>query len=207
MFDKKEDKMHDDMDMLREICSIASAHGSRALSEMLGKRVNLVMPSMEAIQTGKVSKAATLDRIVVSVQAKMLSGITGSIVLLYDEASAFELIKMCCPQEEGHGGMMTELGFSALKEIGNVVMGSFAGALGVILRQPVVPSIPTLLSGPAKDIIDVVSTSHGKKGMVILVETCFEVEEKKVKGSLCFVIPETALKEIQAACKRMLKEL
>jgi len=207
MFRKKKDKMRDDMDMLREICSIASAHGSRALSEMLGKRINVVMPNMEAMQSGQLPSTIFLDKVVVSVQAKILNGIPGSIIMFYEESSAFELIRMCCPAEECHSGMLTEMGFSALKEIGNVVMGSFAGALSIILKKPVVPSIPTLLNGPARDILENAASAQGVKGYVILVETCFEEEEKKVKGSLCFIIPEGALREIQNACKRMLKEL
>ena len=155
MFGKKrEEKMRDDMDILREISSIASAHGSRALSEMLGKRINLIMPSLKTIQSGTIKGSDLMDKVVISVQAKILTGITGNIILLYEESCAFELVKMCCPSEGQHSGMLTELGFSALKEVGNVVMGSFAGALGVILQKPIVPSIPTLLNGPAKEIIE-----------------------------------------------------
>jgi chemotaxis protein CheC len=207
MFGKKEDKMRDEMDMLREICSIASAHGSRALSEMLGKRINLVMPNMETMPTGKLAGNTIMNKVVVSVQEKMLNGIKGSILMLYEEGSAFELVRMCCPNEDSPANLLTELGFSALKEIGNVVMGSFAGAISIILKEPVVPSIPTLLNGPAKDIVEAAAATHGAKGLVIFVETCFSEEEKKVQGSLCFIIPEESFKKIQAACKRMLKEL
>lgn len=208
MFDKSKDKgMDDDMDMLREISSIASAHGSRALSEMLGKRINLVMPNLKTVQYGKIKETGVLDKIVISVQARILNGISGNVILLYDEASAFELVHMCCPSDSTQSSTLTEMGFSALKEVGNVIMGSFAGALSIILKKPVVPSIPTLVNGPAKEIIETTAAGYGTKSLIILVETCFEEEEKKVKGSLCFVIPEEAFKEIQSACKRMLKEL
>lgn len=195
------------MDMLREISSIAAAHGSRALSEMLGKRINLTMPNLAAMEIGKARSGDDMNKIVVSVQAKILSGTAGSIIMVYDEASSFELVKMCCPADEHAQGFLTEMGFSALKEIGNVVTGAFAGALSVILREPVIPSIPTLTNGPLQDILHMHAALHGPKEVVIMVEACFEEAEKRVKGSLYFVIPDKTLKEIQAACKKILKEI
>ena len=199
--------MRDDMDMLREISSIAAAHGSRALSEMLGKRINLTMPNLAALEMEKQKKNDDLNKVVVSVQAKNLSGTQGSIIMVYDESSAFELVKMCCPADGGAQGLLTEMGFSALKEIGNVVTGAFAGALSVILREPVIPSIPTLSNGPLQDILRLHAALHAPRETVIMVEACFEEAEKRVKGSLYFIIPEKTLKAIQIACKKMLKEL
>jgi chemotaxis protein CheC len=199
--------MRDDMDMLREITSIAAAHGSRALSEMLGKRINLTMPNLAALEIKNIQAADGMNKVVVSVQAKILSGATGSIIMVYDEASAFELVKMCCPDDGHNRGLLTELGFSALKEIGNVVMGAFAGALSIIIREPVIPSIPSLSNGPLQDVLHLHATLYGPKEVVIMVEACFEEAEKRVKGSLYFVVPEKTLKTIQQACKKLLKEI
>jgi len=199
--------MRDDMDMLREISSIAAAHGSRALSEMLGKRINLTMPNLATLNLEKVERGDSVNKVVVSVQAKILSGTPGSIIMVYDENSAFELVKMCCPADGHTQGFLTEMGFSALKEIGNVVTGAFAGALSVILREPVIPSIPTLINGPLQDILHMHAALYGPREAVIMVEACFEEAEKKVKGSLYFVVPEKTLKAIQAACKKILKEI
>jgi len=44
---KRERLMKDEMDILREISSIAAGHGSIALSEMMGKKLNLELPSLE----------------------------------------------------------------------------------------------------------------------------------------------------------------
>jgi len=197
--------MKDEMDMLREISSIASAHGSRALSEMLGKRIDLTMPNMETLDAHKIKENKDGD-VVVSVQAKILSGIVGSILLVYDEASAFELVTMCCPTEGQNQGLLTEMGFSALKEVGNVIMGAFAGALSIIMREPVIPSIPTLSNGPLADVITYQAAMYAPKEVVMMVEACFEEAEHKVHGSLYFIIPATTRHAIQEACKKMLKE-
>ncbi|MCP4653445.1 MAG: hypothetical protein GY858_08735 [Candidatus Omnitrophica bacterium] len=200
--------MRDDMDMLREVSSIAAAHGSRALSEMLGKRINLTMPNIETVDPKKLKQQIDDARLVISVGSKILSGITGSVVLVLDEKSAFELVDMCCGDSgKETNGLLTEIGVSAIKEIGNVVMGSFAGALSVFLQNPVIPSIPTLTSGPLQDILRSVTCLYDGDEYVVMIEACFEESERKVKGGLYFAIPPKTMEIFQAACKKMLDDI
>jgi chemotaxis protein CheC len=165
------------------------------------------MPNLSTLEVGKFTATEAMNRVVVSTQVKILSGITGTIILVYDEPSAFELVRMCCPQDGQAQGSLTEMGFSALKEVGNVVMGAFAAALSVILRQPVIPSIPFLANGPLSEVIHSAAAVYGGKDYIITVEACFEEADKRVKGSLYFVIPAKTLKEIQSACRKMLKQI
>ena len=74
--------MKDEMDILREVSSIAAAHGSRALSEMLKKRINLSLPSLESVKPRDLSSKISTDMPVISVQSRILSGIPGSIILI-----------------------------------------------------------------------------------------------------------------------------
>ncbi len=200
--------MKDEMDILREISSIAAAHGSRALSEMLKKRINLFLPSLETTTPQELSDKISTDHPVVSVQSRILSGISGSIVLILEEQSAFQLINICY---ESNGskprGTLTEMGFSVIKEIGNVVIGAYAGALSIILKTPIIPSIPTLINGPIQEIIHSVVNPYGEEEHILLIEAFFEEVERRIKGGLYFVLPPAAMQEIQAACRKLLDSI
>ena len=200
--------MKDEMDILREVSSIAAAHGSRALSEMLKKRINLSLPSLESVKPHDLSSKISTDMPVISVQSRILSGIPGSIILILEEQSAFQLISICyANNNENKPEAFTEMGLSVIKEIGNVVIGSYAGALSIFLKAPVVLSIPTLINGPLAEIIHSVASPYGDEESILLIEAFFEEVERRVKGGLYFILTPVTMKEIQEACKKILKSL
>jgi len=200
--------MKDEMDILREVGSIAAAHGSRALSEMLNKRINLAMPNLHAVKPQRITKKISTEKPVISIKSRILTGLSGSILLILEEKSAFQLINICykkerCNREEE----LTEVGLSTIKEVGNVVVGSYIGALSVFLRTPIIPSIPTLISGPLQEIIDSTISHYETEDYILLIEAIFEEAERKISGMLYFVITPQAMKEIQESCKKILDGL
>ncbi|HOU36970.1 MAG TPA: hypothetical protein PK562_06860, partial [Candidatus Omnitrophota bacterium] len=87
--------MKDEMDILREVSSIAAGHGSIALSEMMGRKLDLDLPSLEMVPAASVTNKIQADLIVLSVACNILSGIKGEIIFVLDEKSAFKLIDLC----------------------------------------------------------------------------------------------------------------
>ena len=200
--------MKDEMDILREVSSIAAAHGGVALSEMLQRKISLELPSLETASPNEVFHKIPIGKPVISVQCRILSGIPGSIILIFEEESAFELINMCYPGDDAHKKEgITEVGFSVLKEIGNIVIGSYVGALSIILKTPIIPSIPTLINGPLREALGTFASSYDTEDYVLLIEAFFEEVDKKVKGKLYFILTPKTIKEIQVACKRLLEDI
>jgi len=89
---KRERLMKDEMDILREISSIAAGHGSIALSEMMGKKLNLELPSLEMIPAASVASKIQSDQVVLSVASHILSGIKGGIIFVLDEKALSNLL-------------------------------------------------------------------------------------------------------------------
>jgi len=200
--------MKDEMDILREVSSIAAAHGSRALSEMLKKKINLTLPYLESLQPTQLKSKISTATSVIGIQSRILSGISGSVVLVLEEGSAFQLINVCYPSSnERKVETFTEMGLSVIKEIGNVVIGSYTGALSIFLKTPVIPSIPTLINGPLTEIISSVVSPYNGDDCILLIEAFFEEIERRVKGGLYFIFTPQTMREIQEACKKILKSL
>lgn len=201
--------MHDEMDILREVGSISAGQGSVALSEILGNRINLRLPSLEMLPGGMVLNKLTTDQIVICVSCDILTGIKGNILFLMEERSAFKLIDLCynIKEEEKKSGWQTEMGLSLIKEVGNVVISSYVGALGMILRMVIIPSIPTMSSGPAQQILNMLFTPINKTDFVLLIEAIFEEREHKLNGSFYLALTPESAKLIQDGCKKLLKSL
>lgn len=198
--------MKDEMDILREVGSISAAHGSIALSEILGRRIKLTMPSLDFIPGEMIMDKLIPTQVVVGVYGHILSGLKGNILFVLDEKSAFKLVDMCYKvnPEDKKSGVLTEMGLSVIKEVGNVVIASYIGALGMILKTLIIPSIPTLMSGPIQQIMHVAISSYGAEEYFLLVETVFEEPNEKITGSFYLVLNPEATEYIQDTCKKYL---
>lgn len=198
--------MQDEMDILKEIGTTAAAHGSIALSEILHSTVKLSLPTIEALDSQDFMDREALDESVFTLQSKILTGLEGEILLVLKDKSAFELITKCYRDANLQPpGVVTEMALSALKEIGSVVIGSYVGALSMYLKTLILPSIPNLLSGPLREILDSMVSEERK--YVLLVDSIFEVTGGVVKGSIYFFLTQSSIESIRKACKKILESL
>ncbi|MCD6228477.1 MAG: chemotaxis protein CheC [Candidatus Omnitrophica bacterium] len=198
--------MRDEMDVLKEVATIAAAHGSNALSEILKRTIKLNLPLVTTVTPDNLEKEIDSDEIVLSVQSRILSGIEGKVLLVLEEKSAFRLINICYKGEDKvSSGFLTEVGLSVVKEIGNVVIGSYVGALSMFLKLLIVPSIPTLISGPLYEIVS--SALSLEKEHILMIEAVFEESEEKIKGKMYFVLTQRGREIINQACDKILESL
>jgi chemotaxis protein CheC len=201
--------MKDEMDILREVSSIAAGHGSVALSEILGRKIDMEMPSLDIIPSDAVLNKISTNQIVISVSSTILSGLKGNILFLLEEKSAFKLVDTCYKfrSEDKKGSVFTEMGLSIIKEIGNVLISSYAGALSMILKTVIIPSIPTLLSGSIQQALNLVIAPYSREDYVLLAEAVFSEPGEKITGSFYLVLNAEAMKNVQDACKKLLDSL
>lgn len=201
--------MKDEMDILREVGSIAAAHGSIALSEMLGKKINLNLPSLDIISAETIINKLTPEKIVICVYSQMLTGLKGNILFLLDEASSFKLIDACynLKSKNKKNGILTEMGISVIKEVGSVVISSYIVALSMILKKMIIPSVPTLLNGPVAQIMNISTAPFAKEEYLLLIEAIFEEPQQNIKGCFYLVLNPQVVKEILSICKKLLESL
>ncbi len=201
--------MKDEMDILREVSSIAAGHGSVALSEILGRRIVLEMPALDIMPTQAISEKINPEEIVVSVSSTILSGLKGEIFFILDEKSAYKLIDLCYRFQMGDkkSSLFSEMGFSVIKEIGNVVISSYAGALSMILHTVIIPSIPTLVSGSIRQAINMLTSPYTEESHILLARAVFSEKQEKILGTFYLILNDEAMRNVQDGCKKLLESL
>lgn len=201
--------MKDEMDILREVGSIAVGHGSIALSEILGRKINVELPSLEILSAEQMLSRLSTNQIVTCVSCNILSGLKGEILFVLEEKSAFKLIDSCFPQhfDESRGSVFTEMGLSVIKEIGNVIISTYVGALSMILKTIVIISIPTLVNGSIQQILNLTMGPYAKEDSILVAEALFDEPNENIRGSFYLVLNSEAVKYIQEACKKLLESV
>lgn len=92
--------MKDEMDILREVSSISSAHASTALCEILGTKIKLSMPALKFLPRGIILDKLPKEQVVLSVNSHILAGLKGIILFILTEKSAFQLIDLCYEEKK-----------------------------------------------------------------------------------------------------------
>jgi chemotaxis protein CheC len=178
-----------EMDVYREIGAIAAGYGTEALTKLLNQNIKVHLPEVlpvsnqEAMANNKGHQVETI-----SVECDILSGLSGKLILTFDETSAEKFINLCYPGYElADKNGFNELGMSALKEVGNIVLSSYVGALSSFINIPVVPSPPVIIAGTLADIIKK-AIDNQEKVYVLLVEAVFEKEQEEIRGRIEFLL-------------------
>jgi len=200
--------MKDEMDILREVGSIAAGHGSIALSEMMGRKLDLELPSLEMVPAASVTGRIQADQIVLSVACNILSGIKGEIIFVLDEKALLSFIDLCyrARPEDKKSGLFTEMGLSLIKEVGNIIIiSSYVGALSMILKTVVIPSTPTLVSGSLQQVLSMAVSPFSSDSFILLVEAVFLEPQERITGKFYLVLNSETIRAVQDSCKKILE--
>jgi len=201
--------MKDEMDILREVGKISAAHGSIALSEILGTTIELKMPNLNIVPCEGILSKVPQEQLMICVFSNILTGLRGQVLFILNEKSAFKLIDMCyySRSENTKNGLLTEMGLSTIKEIGSIVISSYVGALSIMSKRLIIPSIPTLVNGLMSEIITMAISKHTGEEYVLLIEAIFKETREQIEGSFYLILNSESMDQIRTACKNMLEEL
>ncbi len=208
---KKKGQIMDEMDILKEVGSIAAAHGGIALSEILKKTILLSVPRTQIITSQSAKQKLEFEKIGIAVYSKIVTGLNGRIIFLLDERNAFRLNDISYKLQPGNSssGVLTEMGMSLIKEVGSMVTSAYVTAIGMLFKRVILLGAPMLISGTFNEILNITVFGGKNEGTdsVLLVDVEFEEPEEKIRGNFYLVLTTEAAKEVQVVCKKMLQDL
>ena len=99
--------------------------------------------------------------------------ITGSIMFLLEKQAARHLVNKLMGMEIT-GDEFSEMEFSALKEVGNIITGAYLNSLSGLTNLVIYPSVPDLTVDMAGAILSVPAIQFGELGdKMLLIQTQF----------------------------------
>lgn len=179
------------LDVLKEIGNIGAGNAATALAKLLNRKVDMDVPRAKILEFKDVSDTlGGAELPVVGILLKVSGDLTGNIMFILQQKAASMLVNMLMgrPLDEVHE--FTEMEISALKEIGNILAGSYLSALSSLTNLMIMPSIPDLAIDMAGAILSVPAIEFGKVGDTVLyIETEFSEGFDKVVGDF-FLVPD-----------------
>jgi chemotaxis protein CheC len=125
------------LDALRELANIGSGTASTALSSMLGRSVDISVPTAAALPfADAVDAVGPADRVVTGVVIGVFGDMSATVLLLLGEGDAATLCSLLGVDPAD------EMAVSALGEIGNIVGASYINALAAMTGLGMEPEPP-----------------------------------------------------------------
>jgi chemotaxis protein CheC len=152
------------LDALRELANIGSGTASTALSGMLGRPVDISVPTAEALPFAEaVDSVGNAEAEITGIVLGIVGEMNGTVLLLVPPADADKLCRMLGVEPDD------EFALSALGEIGNIVGTSYINALASMTSMEIEPTPPATATDMLGAIVESVLAGAAMSGDVALM--------------------------------------
>src|SRR6056297_2782203 len=129
-------------DALKEIGNIGAGNAATAFSQFLDCKIDMSVPSVEIMPISDVPElTGDLEENVVGILLKVMGEAPAGILFILAEDSIKHLLKIIL-QKEVDMHNLDEVEVSAIKEIGNILSGSYLTAIGQMTGFNLIQSVP-----------------------------------------------------------------
>ncbi len=189
-------------DAVKEIGNVCAGNAATALSQLLNKKISIVVPRILFIPIENVPSAVGgEDKLVAGLVLRVLGDLPSHILFVFSQKDALILASFMTGKAVSNGSVIKDLERSALKEIGVILANAYLGALGSFVGMGLVPAVPELIVDMAGAMVDYILIELScESQFALLIDSEFKEETTSVIGHF-FLIPnpaglETILKAI-----------
>ena len=178
------------MDVLKEIGNIGAGNATTALASMLQCRIDMAVPEVKLIEVDELAESlGGKERVMTAIFLEVEGDITGDIIFLLEKGSASFLVSKLMGMEV-NAESFSEMELSCIKEISNIIAGSYLNSLSTLTNLKIYPSVPHL----QMDMVDKILHSPVRKQksedeQILFIQT--EFTDDIQLGGYFVMIPDT----------------
>lgn len=178
------------MDVLKEIGNIGAGNATTALASMLQCRIDMAVPEVKLIEVDELAEnLGGKERVMTAIFLEVEGDITGDIIFLLEHGSARFLISKLMGMEVSSDNF-TEMELSCIKEISNIIAGSYLNSLSTLTNLKIYPSIPHLQMDMVETILhSPVRKQKTENEQILFIQT--EFKDDIQLGGYFVMIPDT----------------
>lgn len=187
------------IDALKELGNIGSAHAITGLSELLRKRVDVAITSVDIIPLNVIYNLFNGPESMVSVI--YIEGYSedfrGMMFLIFPHPESVRLVELATGKILDENIIKDEYSLSTLREIGNIMCGCYLNALSTFINRKVMHSVPQISHDMLGAVMDSVLIDLSvENDYALVLETAFTLTDGRCKGFLFFVPTSDSLSMI-----------
>jgi chemotaxis protein CheC len=181
------------LDVLREIGNIGAGNAATALAKLLNKKIDMKVPKIRIMAYTDLSDImGDPEKIIIGIMLGIQGDVTGSMMFTLDMQAAKMLVNVLMGKSESLETEFSEMDLSALKEIGNILSGSYLSALSTLTGLKILPDVPGLAIDMAAAVLSIPAIVQARESDTVLyIENVFTEGTEVIIGDI-FLIPDVA---------------
>ena len=183
------------LDALREVANIGAGHAATALSQMVNQKIMVDIPEIKIVRLEDVGElVGAPDEIVSAVMMQLLGDVTGRTVQIFPWRTAVQLTSTLLRRNNAGGPEdFGELEQSALKEVGNILVGAYINALSEFMGLMLIMSPPAIAIDTAQAVLTTSYLNFGEHhDYVFAVNTRLGMDNNTDLGAHFLLLPDDA---------------
>jgi chemotaxis protein CheC len=190
------------LDIIREVGNIGAGNAATALAGLLNDKVSISVPELKVVDVNKISSIlGGPEKEAVGILVNMTNEASGMLLFIIGKEFASLLITTLLNEELNSFDDMSQMGMSALMEIGNILSGSYINAMSNFTDLDIRLSTPQITIDMVGAILSYPAALFGEMGdKLLLIEENFISSCNIIKSHL-LIMPE--LKSLDLMLKRL----
>ncbi len=183
---KYEDMNLQELDVMKEISSIGTSHAATALSKLLQREIRISIPEINILGYEEtVDRLGYIEELVTATLVRMSNEIDGLMLFVFKMDLANAVLGKLIGTEYKSFEELDELAYSALEEVGNIIICSYVNAFTQLVGVQIDLSVPSSTVNMLGGVLTVPMAEYGyvtDKLMYINAE--FIVDGEKLSDGL-----------------------
>lgn len=178
-----------EFDCLREIGNIGSGSAASALSQMLGKNIEMHVPDVRVLDYQSViDEMGGPEKVITGILVLINGDINGMMMFLLEDTFAKVVLSTFLGKEDVKIEDLDECDYSAIKEMGNIMAGSYLGALSSLTGLTIDMSVPSMNIDMMGAIMNAPMIEFSEVGdKVLFINDGFVIDEVDIKSNIILI--------------------
>ena len=157
-----EDLNLQELDVMKEIGSIGTSHAATSLSKMLQKEIRISIPQVRVLGYDEaVDQIGDVESLASATLVKMTGDVDGLMLFLFNLDFANTVLDLVIGESYHRFEEMDQLAYSALTEIGNIIICSYINAFSQLVNVDIDLSVPSATVNMLGAILTVPIAEYG----------------------------------------------
>lgn len=180
-------EMH--IDVLKEIGNIGAGNAATSLSQMLNREVNMVTPTVRILDISDAGQAlGGPETPVIAILVELSGDITGIMMFVIDQDFTQSLLEALLGESKPSFSELSEMDYSALSEIGNIMIGAYANSIATLSSLEIKISVPAVTADMVGALLTVPAAEMGSvSDKIIFIEDDFLSSDSTISANMMLI--------------------
>jgi chemotaxis protein CheC len=189
------------IDVLKEIGNIGAGNAATSLSQMLNREVDMVTPTVRILDISEADKAlGGPETPAVAILVELYGDIRGIMMFVIEQEFTQSLLEALLGEDQANCRDLSDMEYSALSEIGNIMIGSYAASIAALSNLEIKISVPAVTADMVGALLTVPAAEMGSvSDKIIFIEDDFLSSNKTISANMMLIPDIESLNKLMAS--------